>query len=79
MESPGRLIYRVKCLFCAREHVSPYFDQIEEEILACRDRAPEWKRGSLAAFEDPVMRPVSVEMEARAGLDVVEAEVCLFV
>jgi hypothetical protein len=67
------LVYRIRCLFCKRDHVSPYFDEIEEEILACRDRAPDWQRGDLAGFKDPGMRPVSPETEARAGVDTVGA------
>lgn len=60
--------YTVRCIFCKREHLSEFFDEIEEQILACRDRAPDWQRGRLATWPgpDPV---ITVEREAQvAGL-----------
>lgn len=67
-ESQGQL-YEIRCLFCKRIHRSPFFDEIEDEILRCRDEAPHWQKGNLDEFEDRGIPPVSPETEARAGLD----------
>ena len=46
--------YEVHCIFCRRTHRSEFFDEIEDGILACRETAPEWKRGDMAT-EEPTM------------------------
>lgn len=60
-------MYTVRCIFCCREHASEYWDQIELEIMRCRDEAPAFKRGDMATFEeDPKIRPISCETTAYA-------------
>lgn len=44
---PTSLEYVVKCYFCHHEHVSPYWDEIEEGIMACRELSPGWRQGKL--------------------------------
>jgi len=55
--------YTVRCAFCKREHVSEFFDDIQEEILACRDRAPKWQRGDLEAVQPETIRTVDQEVD----------------
>lgn len=47
--------------------MSPFFDEVEEEILACRDRAPEWQKGRLETWEQPTIGPITVEAAALCG------------
>lgn len=63
--------YKVRCVFCRREHESEYWDDLDAEILRCRDEAPAWKRGDLESYEDPLLRPISPETSAlmAAALD----------
>jgi hypothetical protein len=70
------LIYVVRCIFCKSEHRSPWFDVLEEEILDCRDRAPEWQKGRLERWEDPAIKPVTVEMVASLNVDAGSGQVC---
>ena len=39
----------VPCPFCDRMHAGEYIDEIDREIMACRDRASALKRGDLEA------------------------------
>lgn len=39
--------YCVRCIFCAREHWSDFWDELDEQVLRCRDGAPNWRRGDL--------------------------------
>ncbi len=54
------------CPFCRRTHRSPYVDVLEDGVMACRAKAPPWKRGSLDAWVDLGLWPVS-EIEAFCG------------
>jgi hypothetical protein len=63
-------MYEVRCIFCRETHRSEFFDEIEEQILACRDAAPEWKRGSLQSYKDPGMKPISTETAVYAEVSV---------
>ena len=54
------------CPFCGRTHRSPYVDELEEDVMACRAKAPPWDRGSLDAWEDLGCWPVS-EIEVFCG------------
>ena len=54
------------CPFCKRTHRSPYVDELEEAVMACRERVRPDDRGSLETWEDPGSWPVS-EIEAFAG------------
>lgn len=65
----SQLDYEIRCIFCKSIHKGPYFDVIEEEIMRCRETAAEWQKGLLDNWEQPDVRPVSPETEARAGLD----------
>lgn len=60
-------LYEIRCIYCKRIHRSPYFDEVEERILACRDEAPEWQKGRLETWEDPNNRPITVESVALCG------------
>ena len=63
----GVPMYEIRCIFCKRIHRSEFFDEIEEEILSCRDRAPEWQKGRLDTYEDPHLKPISPESTAYAA------------
>ncbi len=54
------------CPFCSRTHRSPYVDVLEDGVMACRAKAPPWKRGSLDAWVDLGFWPVS-EMVSFCG------------
>ncbi len=54
------------CPFCSRTHRSPYIDELEEAVLACRDKLPLEDRGSLDGWEDLGRWPVS-EIDGFAG------------
>lgn len=60
--------YKVRCIFCRRDHESEYWDDLEAEILRCRDEAPSWKRGDLPSFREPLVRPISPETSARIAV-----------
>ena len=61
------LLYEIRCIFCKRIHRSFFFDEIEEQILACRDRAAEWQKGRLDTWENPTITPITVESAALCG------------
>ena len=54
------------CPFCGRTHQSPYVDELEESVLACRDKALPKDRGSLDGWEDFGAWSIS-EIEAFSG------------
>lgn len=58
----GVAMYEIRCIFCKRMHRSEFFDDIEEEILRCRDTAPGWQKGLLSEFEES--RIITVETAA---------------
>lgn len=60
-------MYEVTCVFCKQLHRSEFFDELEETILACRDRAPIQERGLIEAYQDPGIKPISPEVEAYAN------------
>ena len=45
--------YQIRCAWCKLIHTSDFYDEIEESILLCRDRSPEWAKGTLATWTDP--------------------------
>ncbi len=47
-------MYEVRCFFCKRVHASEFFDEIEEQILACRDQAPGWQKGTVDGLRQRV-------------------------
>ena len=57
------LMFR-ECPFCGATHCSPYVDELEAMVLACRDRAAPDRRGTLAAWGDRETLPARPEMEA---------------
>jgi hypothetical protein len=61
------MAYKVRCIFCRCDHKSEYWDELDAEILRCRDEAPSWKRGDLAAFEESCIRPITPETCALRG------------
>ena len=54
------------CPFCRRTHQSPYVDELEEAVLACRAKTAPEDRGSLDEWKDLGRWPVS-EIEAFSG------------
>lgn len=60
------LIYYRECPFCGVTHSSPYVDELEGIVMACRERAAPDKRGTLAAWGDRETLPVRPEIEAFA-------------
>ncbi len=54
------------CPFCGRAHRSPYVDELEEAVLACRAKNAPEDRGSLDEWKDLGRWPVS-EIEAFSG------------
>lgn len=59
-------MYEIRCIFCKRMHRSEFFDEIEEQILECRNTAPEWQKGLLVTFKDPHLTPTSPEIASMA-------------
>lgn len=39
------------CPFCDRMHTGEFLDEIDEQIMACRDKASVERRGDVAAFD----------------------------
>lgn len=54
---------RVDCPFCQLTHVSPFIDELEEQVMACRAAAHPDKRGTLEAWGDQNTIPVRVDMD----------------
>ena len=65
--------YEVRCIFCKSLHRSEWFDEIEESILACRDRAADWQRGLLKDFPNDTA-PVKLEASVQAAIEAHERE-----
>lgn len=55
------------CPFCGRTHRSPYADELEAAVMACRERAAPEDRGSLEAWQGRDTSPVLCEIEAFCG------------
>lgn len=56
----GGIVYEIRCIFCKHIHRSEFFDEVEDGILECRDRAEEWRKGRLATWHDPMLLPKEV-------------------
>lgn len=63
----GLMPYKVRCIFCGRDHASEYWDDLDAQILRCRDAAPYWKRGDLASHKDLSTRAITPETCALRG------------
>lgn len=63
----GPMPYKVRCIFCHRDHEGEYWDDLDAEILRCRDAAPYWRRGDLASYEELSTRPITPETCALRG------------
>ena len=44
-------IIRIPCPFCDRMHTGEFWDEVDEQVMACRDRVSPRKRGDLAAYD----------------------------
>ncbi len=55
-----------ECPFCNRTHRSPYVDELEEAVMACREKVSPEDRGLLDAWEDLGRWPIS-ELESFSG------------
>jgi hypothetical protein len=42
---------RIPCPFCDRMHSGEFWDEVDEQVMACRDQVSPRKRGDLIAFE----------------------------
>jgi hypothetical protein len=51
------------CPFCGVQHRSPYVDELEEIVLACRAGADRQKLGLLADYEGHDTSPIKCEAE----------------
>lgn len=58
------LMYEVRCVWCKEVHRSEFYDEIEDGILLCRDRSPEWAKGTLAKWTDP-----QIILQERVGIE----------
>jgi hypothetical protein len=65
--------YEIRCIFCKTIHRSEFFDEIEESILLCRDRASDWQRGLLKDFPYDTA-PVKLEASVQAAIEAAETE-----
>lgn len=45
-------MFTVRCYYCKREHLSEFWDELEDGLLKCRDEAPHWQKGLLSEFEE---------------------------
>ncbi len=63
---PENFLMSRDCPFCKRTHRSPYVDELEEAVMACRDKAPLEDRGILEEWEDFGTWAMS-EIEAFSG------------
>ncbi len=61
--SESLVMYR-ECPFCGRRHRSPYVDELEAAVMACRDRLTPKYRGSLEAWDMRDTLPIPPEVEA---------------
>lgn len=43
-------MYEVRCIFCGRDHRSEFYDELEEQILACREEATAAAKGLLRDY-----------------------------
>jgi hypothetical protein len=64
----------VFCIFCRRPHESEFFDEIEEQILRCRDAAPEHEKGLLRDCPDKTTPRTVEEIMAIAEIQQLERE-----
>lgn len=53
-----------ECPFCGSLHVSPYVDELEALVMACREKVAPDRRGTLDAWGDRDTLPVRPEAEA---------------
>jgi hypothetical protein len=61
--TPELLMVR-ECPFCGFAHSSPYVDELEAAVLACREQAPPDQRGTLKTWGDRETSPTRPEIEA---------------
>jgi len=57
------VMYR-ECPFCGETHSSSFIDELEEIVLACRERVMPEQRGTLDAWGERETLPVRPEIEA---------------
>lgn len=53
-----------ECPFCGSLHESPYVDELEAAVMACREKTTPDRRGTLEAWGDRETLPVRPEAEA---------------
>ncbi len=63
---PAMVMFRL-CPFCGGVHSSPYVDELEAAVMACRERAAPTERGSVDAWKDLDTWPVPADVEAFCG------------
>ena len=58
--------YFVLCMFCGDSQRSEYWDEVEEHIMKCREKASPEKRGELGATDMETL-PIRCETEVQAN------------
>lgn len=55
---PHQVEYSVQCFFCGSVHTSQFWDEIDETIMKCRERASQRDRGEIGDWVDnmPIIR-----------------------
>src|SRR3989344_330638 len=62
----GLVVMYRECPFCGATHCSPYVDELEGIVKACRDRAAPNRKSTLASWGDRDTLPIRPEIEAYA-------------
>ena len=60
----SELVMIRECPFCGAMHTSPYVDELEAKVMACREKVPLISRGTLETWDDRDSAPVPPEVEA---------------
>lgn len=42
---------RIPCPFCDRMHEGEFWDEVDKQVMVCRERVSPRKRGDLAAYD----------------------------
>lgn len=55
---------RARCIFCERDHEAEYYDELDKQFMACRDRVSPRKRGDLAAYDPEEFNHFTITTES---------------
>lgn len=56
---------RIPCPFCDKMHTGEFWDEVDEQVMACRDRVSSRKRGDLAAYDPEEFNSFIVTVESQ--------------